>query len=64
MSNTFWSSMSFQIWLDCHKFKNFPCLIMPMSTQCQKNEKKIQHHEKVMIFTTVLQWRIFDCVKE
>jgi hypothetical protein len=30
----------FKIWLDCHKFKKFPCLIMPMSTKCQKNEKK------------------------
>jgi hypothetical protein len=28
----------FKIWLDCHKFKIFPCLIM--STNCQKNEKK------------------------
>jgi hypothetical protein len=30
----------FKIWLDCHKFKNFPCLIMPMSTKCQKMRKK------------------------
>jgi hypothetical protein len=31
----------FKIWLDCHKLKIFPCLITPMSTKCQKNEKKI-----------------------
>jgi hypothetical protein len=30
----------FKIWLDCHKLKKCPCLIMPMSTKCQKNEKK------------------------
>jgi hypothetical protein len=30
----------FKIWLDCHKFKNFPSLIMSMLTKCQKNEKK------------------------
>jgi hypothetical protein len=32
----------FKICLDCHKFKIFPCLIMPMSTNCQKNEKKLK----------------------
>jgi hypothetical protein len=42
----------FKIWLDCHKFKNFPCLIMSMSTKCQKNEKKmtinvIQHDDRL-----------------
>jgi hypothetical protein len=42
----------FKIWLDCHKFKIFPCLIMLMSTNCQKNEKKmtinvIQHDERL-----------------
>jgi hypothetical protein len=31
----------FHIWLDCHKLKKFPSLIMPMSTMCQKNEKKM-----------------------
>jgi phosphoribosylaminoimidazole-succinocarboxamide synthase len=31
----------FKICLDCQEFKNFPCLIMSMSTKCQKNEKKI-----------------------
>jgi hypothetical protein len=31
----------FKIWLDCHKFKKFPCLIMPTSTKCQKIEKKM-----------------------
>jgi hypothetical protein len=25
-----------KIWLDCHKQKFFPCLIMSMSTKCQK----------------------------
>jgi hypothetical protein len=42
----------FKIWLDCHKFKKFPCLIMRMSTKCQKNEKKmtinvIQHDDRL-----------------
>jgi hypothetical protein len=42
----------FKIWLDCHKFKKFPYLIMPMSTKCQKNEKKmtinvIQHDDRL-----------------
>jgi hypothetical protein len=31
----------FKIWLDCHRFKKFRSLIMPMSTKCQKNEKKM-----------------------
>jgi hypothetical protein len=26
----------FKIWLDCHKFKKFPCLIISTSTKCQK----------------------------
>jgi hypothetical protein len=30
----------FNIWLDCHKFKKFPCLIIPMSTKCQNLRKK------------------------
>jgi hypothetical protein len=30
----------FKIWLDCHKFKKIPCLIMPMSTKCQKKSEK------------------------
>jgi hypothetical protein len=30
----------FKIWLDCHKFKKNPCLIMPTSTKWQKIEKK------------------------
>jgi hypothetical protein len=42
----------FKIWLDCHKFKKIPCLIMRMSTKCQKNEKKmtinvIQHDDRL-----------------
>jgi hypothetical protein len=42
----------FKIWLDCHKFKKFPFLIMPMSTKCQKNENKmtinvIQHDDRL-----------------
>jgi hypothetical protein len=45
----------FKIWLDCHKFKKFPCLIMSMSIKCQKNEKKITNH--------VIQ-HIFDCGKD
>jgi hypothetical protein len=27
-----------KIWLDCHNLKKFPCLIMTMSTKCQKND--------------------------
>jgi hypothetical protein len=26
----------FKIWLESHKLKKFPCLIMPISTKCQK----------------------------
>jgi hypothetical protein len=42
----------FKMWLDCHKFKKIPCLIMPMSTKCQKNENKmtinvIQHDDRL-----------------
>jgi hypothetical protein len=42
----------FKIWLDCHKLKIFPCLITPMSTKCQKNEKKmtinvVQHDDRL-----------------
>jgi hypothetical protein len=36
-SKKFWSPMSFQNSLDCHKLTKNPCLIMPMSTKCQKN---------------------------
>jgi hypothetical protein len=59
----------FKIWLDCHKLKKCPCLIMPMSTKCQKIGKRmtisvIQHDDRLlMIFTTVLEWSIFHCVK-
>jgi hypothetical protein len=50
----------FKIWLDCHKLKNFPCLIMPMSTKCQTNEKKmtinvIQHDDRLLYVC------IYDC---
>jgi hypothetical protein len=36
----------------CHKLKKFPCLIMPMSTKCQKKIEKmtinvIQHDDKL-----------------
>jgi hypothetical protein len=56
----------FKIWLDCHKFKKIPCLIMPTSTKCQKIKtiNVIQHDDRLWYFTTVLQWSIFDCVKE
>jgi hypothetical protein len=42
----------FKVWLDCHKFKKNPCLIMPMSTKCQGNEKKmttnvIEHDDRL-----------------
>jgi hypothetical protein len=30
----------FKIWLDCHKLKKNPYLIMPMSTKCQKKREK------------------------
>jgi hypothetical protein len=41
-----------KIWLDCHKFKKFSCLIMRMSTKCQKMRKKmtinvIQHDDRL-----------------
>jgi hypothetical protein len=47
----------FKIWLNCHKFKKCPCLIMPISTRCQKHEKKmaitvIQHDNRLTaVFT-------------
>jgi hypothetical protein len=38
--------------LDCHKLKKLTINV-------------IQHDDRLcMIFTTVLQWSIFDCVKE
>jgi hypothetical protein len=42
----------FKVWLDCHKLKKCPCLIMPMSTKCQGNEKKmttnvIEHDDRL-----------------
>jgi hypothetical protein len=42
----------FKIWLDCHKFKKFPCQIMPTSTKFQKIERKmtinvIQHDDRL-----------------
>jgi hypothetical protein len=42
----------FKISLDYHKLKKNPFLIMPMSTKCQKNEKKmtidvIQHDDRL-----------------
>jgi hypothetical protein len=58
----FWSVLSrainfdrqghFKIWLNCHNFKKFPCLIIPTSTKCQKIEKKltinvIQHDNRL-----------------
>jgi hypothetical protein len=44
------ASMSFQNLVRLSQIKKFPCLIMPMSTKCQKNEKKmtinvIQHDD-------------------
>jgi hypothetical protein len=35
------SCCHFKIWLDCHKLKKKSCLIMPMSTKCQKIEEKM-----------------------
>jgi hypothetical protein len=42
----------FKVWLDCHKLKKNPCLIMPMSTKCQENETKmamnvIEHDDRL-----------------
>jgi hypothetical protein len=42
----------FKIWLDCHKLKIFPCLIMPMSTKWKKKLEKmtinvIQHDDRL-----------------
>jgi hypothetical protein len=47
----------FKIWLDCHKFKKFPCLIMPMSTKCQKIRKKCQ----LMSYNMMIGYDIYDC---
>jgi hypothetical protein len=35
-SKKFWSSMSFQNLVRLSQIKKNPCLIMPMSTKCQK----------------------------
>jgi hypothetical protein len=37
-SKKFWSSMSFQ---NLIRLSQIPCLIMTMSTKCQKNQKKM-----------------------
>jgi hypothetical protein len=47
----------FKIWLDCHKFKKCPCLIMPMSTKCQKIRKKCQ----LMSYNMMIGYDIYDC---
>jgi hypothetical protein len=48
----------FKIWLDCHKFKKFPCLIKRMSTKCQKKwEKKLQ----LMSYNMMIGYDIYDC---
>jgi hypothetical protein len=51
-SKKFWSSMSFQNLVRLSQIKKNPCLIMIMSTKCQKNEKKmttnvIQHDDRL-----------------
>jgi hypothetical protein len=51
-SNKFWSSIQNLVVNNCHQFKKFPCLIMPMSTKCQKNENKMtinvkQHDDRL-----------------
>jgi hypothetical protein len=53
----------FKIWLDCHKFKKIPCLIMPMSTKCQKNKNKmiinvIQHDDDIYDCFTMEHFRL------
>jgi hypothetical protein len=35
----------FKIWLDCHKLIKIPCLIMPMSTKCQKKTINVIQHD-------------------
>jgi hypothetical protein len=47
----------FKIWLDCHKFKKNPCLIMPMSTKCQKIRTKWQ----LMSYNMMIGYDIYDC---
>jgi hypothetical protein len=34
----------FKIWLDCHKLKKIPCLIIPMSTKCQKKRQLMSYN--------------------
>jgi hypothetical protein len=46
----------FKIWLDCHKFKKIPYLIMPTSTKCQKIEKKM-----TMSYNVMIGYDIYDC---
>jgi hypothetical protein len=45
--------MSFQNLVRLSQIKKIPCLIMPMSTKCQKNEKKMT--------INVIQHDIYDC---
>jgi hypothetical protein len=46
----------FKIWLNCHKFKKCPCLIMPISTKCQKIRKKWQ----LMSYNMMIGYDIYD----
>jgi hypothetical protein len=53
----FGSQGHFKIWLDCHNFKKFPCLIMAnKSTKCQKIEKKM-----TMSYNMMIGYDIYDC---
>jgi hypothetical protein len=48
--------MSFKIWLDCHILKKIPCLIISMSTKCQKMRKKLQ----LMLYNMMIGYDIYD----
>jgi hypothetical protein len=58
------ASMSFQNLVRLSQIKKNSCLTMSLSTKCQKMRNKCQTWWEVIIFTTVLQWSIFHCVKE
>jgi hypothetical protein len=45
----------FKIWLDCHKLKKNPCLIMP------KVSKKMRKKLQLMSYDMMIGYDIYDC---
>jgi hypothetical protein len=40
--------------------KKIPCLILPMSTKCQRNEKKITINDELMSYNMMIGYDIYD----